>query len=183
MAKKNIINAYSNIGRKVKRRNKQNKPSDIKDRFFIFEIIDSRTFDVHISKLSYRSVFDALSLLMDYCVEFPLVAKFNEMLEFVAASPTSVLFDNEDDINSFYCSVSEYVQSLCSSFFNSDDDMLDCNVDNRRLSNRKTMVNEYKDAVHVFAQWLFIFGLAVSEGDTILVYADFMDDESLSGIK
>ena len=156
MAKKNIINAYSNIGRKVKRRNKQNKPSDIKDRFFIFEIIDSRTFDVHISKLSYRSVFDALSLLIDYCVDTPMLAKFDEMLEVVATSPTSILFEDEKDINALYYSIVEYVQSLCTGFFNSEEDMLECKIDTKRFSNRKTMIIDYRGAIHVFSQLLFI---------------------------
>lgn len=154
----------------------------IKEKYFIFELLDSRPSAKEcIVKLSYESVFNALSVLMEYCVETPIFAELDEMLEYVAVSPHSLLLNETKDIADFYYSVEEYVESLCGGFFNSEEDMLNINIDNKRFSDRKSMVRQYRDIAHVFVQWLSIFGSAIRNNQTILIYADFMTNETLVG--
>ncbi len=153
------------------------------DRYFTFELLDpNRLQDFYIAKLSYKSVFDAMAILMKHYPEMPLVEKLEAMLETVAVSPTSILFDETGDVTDIYYAILELVQSLCRGFFRSQEDMLDMVIDERRFASRKSMISQYDDAVHVFAQLLFIFGKARRDKNSILVYADFMNDEILSGI-
>jgi hypothetical protein len=156
---------------------------DIKNRYFIFELLDANSIsEPCVTKLNYTSVFEALGVLMDYCVDTPLFAKLDEMLEYVAVSPHSLLFDEPNDIADFYYSIEEYVESLCRGFFNSEEDMLNIDIDSKRLSDRKSMVKKYAGIVHVLMQLLFIFGKAYQNRGNILVYADYMTNENMFGI-